>query len=100
MEDQFTTITTNIPEIPAGEECFLRIKDLVEQSPDLTIRPVKLNQKGGFVIQSDIENIWLVVIEPWKNRVLLKDFGNIPFNNRSEEIILLQILKYYHDQVA
>jgi hypothetical protein len=40
------------------------------------------------------------MIEPYKNRVVLKDYGGIPFDNKSEMVILKQIIKYYHDHVA
>jgi hypothetical protein len=102
MEDRFTTITINIPETPVGNR-IRRIKELVENTDELIIRAVKLTNKvatwkGGIVIQpKDRLDSWLIMIEPYKNRVVLKDYGGIPFDNKSEVVVLKQIIKYYHD---
>lgn len=105
MEDRFTTITINIPETPVGNR-IRRVKELVEGADELIIRAVKLTNKGatwkgGIVIQpKDRLNSWLIMIEPYKNRVVLKDYGGISFDDKSEVVILKQIIKYYHDLVA
>jgi hypothetical protein len=105
MEDRFTTITINIPETPVGNR-IRRVKELVEGADELIIRAVKLTNKGatwkgGIIIQPmDRLNSWLIMIEPYKNRVVLKDYGGLPFDDKSEAVILKQIIKYYHDLVA
>ena len=104
MEDQFTTITINIPETPAGNR-VRRIMEFIDGATDLIMRPVKLANKGatwkgGIVIQPKTRDSWLAMIEPYKNRVILKDHGEVPFDDSSEAAILKQILRYYHDQVA
>lgn len=104
MEDPFITITTNIPETPAGNR-VRRIMEFVDGAADLIMRPVKLANKGatwkgGIVIQPKTRDSWLVMIEPYKNRVILKGHGEVPFNDSSEAAILEQILGYYHDQVV
>ena len=101
MEDPFTTITINIPETPAGNR-VRRIMEFVDGATDLIMRPVKLANKGatwkgGIVIQPKTRDSWLAMIEPYKNRVILKDHGEVPFDDSSEAAILKQILRYYHD---
>ena len=101
MEDQFITITTNIPETPVGDR-VRRIMEFVDGATDLIMRPVKLANKGatwkgGIVIQPKTRVSWLAMIEPYKNRVILKDYGEVPFDDFSEAAILKQILRYYHD---
>ena len=104
MEDPFTTITINIPETPAGNR-VRRIMEFVDGATGLIMRPVKLKNKvatwkGGIVIQPDARDSWLAMIEPYKNRVILKGHGEVPFDDSSEAAILEQILRYYHDQMA
>ncbi len=104
MEDPFTTITINIPETPAGNR-VRRIMEFIDGATDLIMRPVKLANKGatwkgGIVIQPKTRDSWLAMIEPYKNRVILKDHGEVTFDDSSEAAILEQILRYYHDQVA
>jgi hypothetical protein len=78
MEDRFTTITINIPETPVGNR-IRRVKELVEGADELIIRDVKLTNngatwKGGIIIQPiDRLNSWLIMIEPYKIRVVLID---------------------------
>ena len=104
MEDPFTTITINIPETPAGDR-IKRIREFVEGIPGLIIRPVRLTNRaakwqGGIVIQPETCDSWIAMIEPYRNRVILKNSGEIPFDDKSEVSILSQILKYYYDQLA
>jgi len=101
MEDPFTTITINIPETPAGNR-VRRIREFIDGATGLIMRPVKLANKGatwkgGIVIQPKTRDSWLAIIEPYKNRVILKDHGEVPFDDSSEAAILEQILRYYHD---
>ena len=104
MEDQFITITINIPETPAGSR-VRRIMEFIDGATDFIMRPVKLANKGatwkeGIVIQPKTRDFWLAMIEPYKNRVILKGHGEVPFDDFSEAAILKQILRSYHDHVA
>jgi hypothetical protein len=103
MEDQSITTTISTPETLVGSRIH-KIKELVENCPGLIIRPIKLSiassQSGGtgFIIQPESRKTWLILIEPYSNKMFINgSHQTIPFDDKSESIILSKILKYYHE---
>jgi len=104
MEDQSTTITTNIPETLVGER-LKRIEEVIKVSTDFSYREVKITSAtspvpvvSSIIISFKSEpRTWLAIIIPSENRVILKNSGKIPFDDKSESAILSLILKYYYD---
>jgi hypothetical protein len=100
MEDQSITTIINTQETLVGDQ-IKRIKELVEGTPGLVIRPIKVEQdkyyESGIIIQPDTYNTWIVLIEPWRNLVVFKDSSSITLSGNFESAVITKIVKYYHE---